>query len=199
MLSKIDKMKFLINDFQALRSSKRTIRLNRIAAFLSTFEENHRKLRNQRLADFNVFSLLRIGEDEVRQSKFLAWLLDAESGHGQGNLFLQAFVKSCHLNIPLEVLDQYRVRTEYYRNESRIDVLAYRKGEFLIYLENKIAVFLTPDAKKQPTSGDATRWLSVSYNQIGAEFKKLLPGITSDKVKFILKDWMDTISLWRYL
>ena len=224
MLSKIDKMRSLVTDFQSLRSVKRSIRLNKMGAFLSTFGENRRKLCNQRRADFNVFSLLSIGEDEVRQSRFLAWLLDAESDHGQGNIFLKAFVKLCRLSVLFDALDQYRVQTEFSGIESIIDVLVYRRGEFLIYLENKIlaqegpnqidrefrdmrrvgstlripqerqfAIFLTPDGRK-PMSGEAIHWRTVSYNEIQAEFGKLLPSITSVKVKFILRDWMDTIS-----
>lgn len=224
MLSKIDKMRFLINNFQVLHYTKRDIRFSRMEVFFSTFVENHRQLRNQRRVDFNVFTLLSIGEDEIRQSKFLAWLLDAESGQRQGTIFLKAFVELCGMDIPLNVIDQYRVRTEFSGIESIIDVLVYRRGEFLIYLENKIfaqespdqidrefrdmrrlgyalsipeerqfAIFLTPDGRR-PISGEATRWRTVSYNEIRAEFEKLLPRIKSVKVKFILRDWIDTIS-----
>ena len=59
-----------------------------MTALLSTFETTHQRLCRERV-DFNLFSLLRIGGDEVRHSEVLAWFLDAGSGHGQGIALIQ--------------------------------------------------------------------------------------------------------------
>jgi len=224
MLSKTEKMSLFIRDFEALRSAKRAERLERMSAFLVTFGETHWRLRSERVADFNIFSLLKVQRDEVRHSRFLAWLLDAGAGHGQGSRFLEVLLELCGLDIPSEVLCWYHVRTEFSGSESTIDIAVYRRGEFLIYLENKVfspeglsqidrefhdmrrrglvlripeerqsAVFLTPTGRR-PTSGDATHWHTISYDQIAAGFSKLLPSITSAKVRTVLSDWIDTIS-----
>ena len=219
----MDRMRSFMLDFRSLRSRQRQSRLEKMAGLLSRFAEQHRRSMAGR-TQFNVFRLLRVEQDEVRQSRFLAWLLDAESGHGQGATFLSAFARTCGLDIGLESLDRYRVRTEWAGNESIIDVLAYGEGQFLIFLENKIlaaegpgqvdreyrdmrrlgeplrvpkerqfAVFLTPTGRP-PTSGDAARWRAASYGDLAAGFGELLPSITDDKVKFILQDWIETVS-----
>ncbi len=224
MSQEIGKIEAFINSFRVLRVGKQKQRLEEMNVFLSMFEEVRNRLLQHKYIDFNVFSLLGIETDEVRHSKFLAWLLDSTSDHGQGNLFFRSFVELCGLTVSPDGLERYYVRTEFSGLESIVDVMMCRRGEFLIYLENKvfaqesrdqiarefrdmcrlgsalrvpreqmIAVFLTPDGKS-PTSGDATHWKTLSYNQIAREFKKLLPNITAAKVKFMLTDWIETVS-----
>jgi hypothetical protein len=175
-------------------------------------------------AGFNLFTVFGIESDESQHSRFLAWLLDANSGHGQGSTFLRAFADLCHLDIEPQTLKEYQVRLEHQDAESCIDVMVYRPKEFLIYVENKVyspegadqidrefrdmrrvghslrvpaerqfAVFLTPEGRR-PVSGDATHWRSVSYESIAAAFASLLPAVAQDKVRYVLQDWLDTIS-----
>jgi hypothetical protein len=194
-----------------------------MAVFLSTFELAHRQLCRERVG-FNLFELLGIGGDELRHSKVLAWLLDAESGHGQGTVFLQAFIKLCDLDIAEESIGQYIVRTEFSGLESIIDVMVYQRGNFLIYLENKVfaregsdqlarefrdmqrfgaSLNIPKDRQfaifltprgRFPISGDPGSWRVVSYAELAAAFGELLPEIASDKVKIFLRDWIDTIA-----
>jgi hypothetical protein len=220
---RIDRMRSLIADFRILYSVQQQARRENMGAFLSRFAEQHRQSSAQQMR-FNVFSLLQVETDEVRHSRFLAWLLDPESGHGQGSAFLKAFVIACRLDIASEVSGRYRVRTEFAGMESIIDVFVYHPGEFLIYLENKISAsegprqidrefrdmrrlgdtLRVPQARqfavfltpdgRCPVSGDSTRWRPVSYGDIAAEFATLLPRITQDKVRFTLEDWLETVS-----
>ena len=44
---------------------------------------------------FNIFNLLWISKDEVRNSAFLCELLDPYGTHGQGLLFLRSFIMKC--------------------------------------------------------------------------------------------------------
>lgn len=213
-----------IYDFEALQATMRCSRLRRMESFLSSFREHHRQVRARSSSEFNTFSLLGIGMDEVRQSKFLAWLLDAEADHRQGNAFIRAFVGICGLDVPLDVLDDYRVLREFSGAESIVDIAVFRRNSFLIYLENKIlaqegphqidrefrdmrrlgvvlripeqrqfGIFLTPDGQR-PVSGEAIHWKPISYRELGAGFERLLSGVASVKVTFILRDWIDTIS-----
>jgi len=223
MAPQIDSMRAFIDDFQALRASMRSERRERMAAFLSAFEITHRRLCRERV-DFNLFSLLRMGCDEVRHSQVLAWFLDAGSGHGQGTAFLRAFVELCDLDIPVEAMNRYWVRTEFSGQESIIDVMVCRRREFLIYLENKVfaregddqlarefrdmrrlgASLGIPEERqfaifltpqaKPPLSGDPAHWRIVSYDGIAKAFGELLPGISSGKVKGFLQDWVETIA-----
>jgi hypothetical protein len=223
MLSRIETMDRFIADFRALRAAQREARLGEMKAFFATFEATHRRVWRA-MVDFNVFSLLGVRTDEVRHSGVLAWLLDTESGHGQGDAFMRAFADLCCLDVPPKAFDRYRVRTEFVGTESIIDMTVFRRGEFLIYVENKVfagegihqidrefrdmrrlGIALEIPKERQfavfltpdgrpPLSGDATRWRTVSYGEIAAAFGNLLPGITSTKVKIFLKDWIDTIS-----
>jgi len=99
-------------------------------------------------AGFNALWLFGIDRDEVKQSSFLAWLLNADASHGQGDVFLRAIIDACGLDIPLADTRRYRVETEFTGAESRIDVVVYRVGSFVIYLENKV------DAPEQPDQVD---------------------------------------------
>jgi hypothetical protein len=223
-ISKTDKIESFLDRFRTLRAAQRDERLKKMQAFLSSFRQAHGQLCEQGHLDFNVFSLLGIGTEEVKHSRFLAWLLDADADHGQGNLFFKAFIRRCGLSIPPSDLGPYRVQTEFPWAESRVDIMVYQAGKFLIYLENKIlapegfaqvarefqdmlsvgsilripqdrqfAIFLTPQGKS-PTSGDSARWQAISYSDVCMEFAQLLTEITSSKVKFIVKDWLDTVS-----
>jgi hypothetical protein len=45
-------------------------------------------------ADFNVFRVVKVAEDEVRHSAFLTELLNPKGSHGQGDIFLKLFIKA---------------------------------------------------------------------------------------------------------
>ncbi len=45
-----------------------------------------------RIGRFNIFDALGIVNQEIKHSNFLAWLLDPAESHGQGGLFLRAFL-----------------------------------------------------------------------------------------------------------
>ena len=52
-------------------------------------------------------------------------------------MFLEALIDACQLDITSDMLDNYQVLTEYTRIQSRIDVAVFKKGGFLVYLENR--------------------------------------------------------------
>jgi hypothetical protein len=116
------------------------------------------------------------------------------------------------------------VRTEFPGNESIVDVMLYRRGALLIYVENKV---LAPEGADQlarefrdmrrtglvlrvpeecqfavfltptgrsPVSDDPAHWQALSYYEMAAAFKKQLPNITSVETEMILSDWIDTIT-----
>lgn len=88
---------------------------------------------------FNVLDLFNVGNDEVRHSSILAWLLTPHGSHGCGPIFLRAFLSLAGVEEPfLDDLVGCRVRTEYSGNDSIIDVLVYKPSSFVMYVENKV-------------------------------------------------------------
>ena len=224
MSQNLQRMAVLIENFNSLRSTQQGERIIRMSDFFTTYSEFQKICGDQGVATFNVFRLLGIDSDEVRHSTFLAWLLDARSGHHQGYVFLNAFVRSCLIDIPAHLLSEYHVRTEFSEVESIIDVLVYRKAEFLIYVENKVhseegikqldrefgdmqrlgsRLGIPQDRQyavfltpdgRKPSSGDPKCWRTLSYQQLKKSLEPLLPQITSDKVRFALEDWLEVIA-----
>ena len=56
---KMDHISFFVDEPQATR-------LKKMGGFLAAFKESHHALRRQGQENFNIFPLLRVGEDEVR-------------------------------------------------------------------------------------------------------------------------------------
>jgi hypothetical protein len=161
---------------------------------------------------------------EVGHSAFLAWLLDADGSHGQGKLFLRAFLDVCHPKPLLAIPDEYHVQTEFWERLSAIDILVYRAREFVLYIENKTTSPDTPDQSdrefkdmrqlgarlgipeatqiaiyltpegRKPPGEHSKEWRTAAYSDVGEAFDHLLPFVTDDKVKFVLDDWLGNIS-----
>ena len=93
-------------------------------------------------SDFNLVGIFC--PDETRISGILALLLDPKGEHGQGNLFLEEFVKTLKgflLNpTPLEDLNDFstaKVSTEVPTDYGRPDILVEFPNGFAIAIENK--------------------------------------------------------------
>jgi len=115
--------------------------IKRAKHLLDGFSEARKKrIENQRTTaeDINIFEILGFTDDEVKHSRFLAWLLDTEETHAQGNLFFKYFLKSAEL--PVKYADvPYKVKTEVKHKESRIDIEIKSEKNFLIHIENKVS------------------------------------------------------------
>ncbi len=101
----------------------------------------------ERIGRFNIFDALGIVNAEIRHSKFLAWLLDPNESHGQGPLFLKAFLMDLFRQSPLELrainpvkIDGAELRGVDIRREWRhIDILiTCEDPKFVIAIENKV-------------------------------------------------------------
>lgn len=115
--------------------------IRRAKHLLDGFSEARKKrIDRQRTTaeDINIFEILDFRDNEVRHSKFLAWLLDPEGTHAQGNLFFKCFLKSAEL--PIKYADApYKVKPEVTHKESRIDIEIKSEKNFLIHIENKVS------------------------------------------------------------
>lgn len=101
----------------------------------------------QEIGRLNIFDALRVTRTEIRHSNFLAWLLDPEESHGQGDLFLKAILidlfrsaGSSQRPISPVLLDaQDLLGVEIRREWRHIDLLIRCENpSFLIVIENKV-------------------------------------------------------------
>jgi len=210
----------LFGKFQKLRDAGLTARLSGMQTFLASVAD-HSYLETR----FNLLNLCRVGTDEVKHSAILAWMLDSTSGHGQGNLFLNAFLKAAC--IPFDAGNtRCKVRTEFCVSEAVVDILVYQRNELLIYVENKVlasegdsqidrefrdmrkmgiglhvpvsrqyAVFLTPDGW-MPSSGDASNWKTLSYTELAQEIQGVISEGMDSKLRDFIQDWVEAVQTW---
>ena len=98
---------------------------------------------------FNVFDAIAMVDDEIRHSRFLAFLLDPSAAHDQGAKFLQSFLQLIGSRIPetdavaraciQEPLKNARVRTEVALGDlGRMDLVIYLPERRVICIENKV-------------------------------------------------------------
>lgn len=99
----------------------------------------------------NIWQILGISRKEALVTRFLAWLLDPQGQHSFGSRFLKSLVAEAlktHMGrqvdlSPVEVavmdLSAAEVRTEYWVDRRRCDILAYStQNGFLCLIENKV-------------------------------------------------------------
>jgi len=183
----------------------------------------HLSERNPRA---NIFSILDVGADEVSHSAFLAWLLDPPSSHGQGSRFLQTFLNIAEPQIDLQVPNAYQVQTEFSGMASIIDVVIYKAGTFLVFIENKTTSPDTPDQHdrefqdlrrmgtvlgvpedqqfaiyltpygRRALGEHSQFWHHASYRALRRAFARLIPEIPGERTRLLLEDWLETITLF---
>ncbi len=103
----------------------------------------------ERIGRFNVFDALGIARAEIRHSNFLAWLLNPNESHGQGDLFLKAVLMDIlrrarrnDISVPISAvsLDGAEFRdVEIHREWKGIDLLIRCSDPALVVtIENKV-------------------------------------------------------------
>ncbi|WP_299368275.1 PD-(D/E)XK nuclease family protein [Winogradskyella sp.] len=94
-----------------------------------------KKEYNKQLAlDFNLFQFFSIGENKI--SQILAYFLDVNQNHGQGDIFLSEFIKS-FTNERIEIDQVVNICEKIITNKRRLDIYIKIKG-LTIGIENKI-------------------------------------------------------------
>lgn len=121
--------------------------------------------REKRGEDFNIFTTLNLGSNEVRlHSAFLAELLNPKGKHGMGDSFLTAFLET--LGIPSDFLNTKNIKQNILERAigpktattgGRIDIIL-EDGASAIIIENKIY------------AGDQENQL-LRYSNFGKNFK----------------------------
>ena len=210
----------LLDGFESMLLKPRGNQLGRIDDLLTGFEQIPQTART---GPFNTFSLLGVEYDELAHSRFLGWLLDPASAHGQGTRFLARFLGLLGRTVPPEAMQKTRVYLEFAEQESIIDIMVWIPGELLVYVENKVLAgegnqqayrelrdlrrtglrYRLPPSKqmavfltpggRRPSSGDGDSWHALSYGQLSSGFMEVLPEVSEPKLCFLIEDWLQTI------
>lgn len=103
---------------------------------------------NNATANFNIFNALKLQNNEIRHSNFLAWIMSPIETHGLGDYFLKEFLKSAikdyslNENIGISLKDIVFLNlddTEIKREYKNIDLLLISpQNKFVCIIENKI-------------------------------------------------------------
>jgi len=141
----------LVNTFQITYSEHYVSIKNVINTLITEFINTKMMyLNGQRTvaARLNVLDVLGFTYDEIKHSKFLAWLFNSWETHAQGNLFFKLFLEE--IQLPLKYSESpYDVKPEVTRDESRIDIeissVSRGSNAFVIHIENKVGAALTDE------------------------------------------------------
>jgi hypothetical protein len=87
---------------------------------------------------FNMFEVCGVNHYEVTHSAIVAELLNPQGSHGQGELFVEAFIKSINLQDFNFELVGVNVITEMVAPNGRIDIVISNSNNQAIIIENKI-------------------------------------------------------------
>ncbi|MBN1925704.1 MAG: PD-(D/E)XK nuclease family protein [Prolixibacteraceae bacterium] len=135
---------FSISDIRKLVDDFSSLKIQGIVNFIHVMEEYDIKrsdfVQNNKNAsyDFNIFRLFSM--KETLHSLFLGNLLNPNAAHGQGNIFLNSFLKQ--IGVENAELGRWIVTVE----RRRVDILLRRKNPYsVIIIENK-----SNDAGDQP-------------------------------------------------
>lgn len=94
--------------------------------------------KKSRGESFNIFSICGVNHYEVTHSAIIAEFLNPLGSHGQGLVFVKAFVESLHLQGFDFSFDGVVVTTEMVTPNGRIDIVISNGSKQAIIIENKI-------------------------------------------------------------
>lgn len=174
---------------------------------------------------FNVFRILHLERKETSlHTPLLGHLLDPTASHGQGLLFLRAFLNRLRerhgVDLPDADAGRWTVRTEFHIGlHGQLDLLIENPlKKIVIVIENKVdthdhghqlrrswmnehradwprlLIYLTPDGRCPKKECDC---LCLSYGEDVLEFlKKALLEVTAPPVKETVEQYCDIITSW---
>jgi len=118
-----------MNEFKEIENLLNIVK-SRIDAHLKFKKEYDKQLA----FDFSLFQFFTIGENKI--SQILAYFLDENQNHGQGNIFLKEFVKTFY-DKEIEIKQLENICEKVITENRRIDIYIKLKG-LTIAIENKI-------------------------------------------------------------
>lgn len=117
--------------------------LNQLLSKVGDKIQHHKEMARLTGADFNIFKVIRVDEDEVKHSRFIADLLNPKGRHGQGTIFLKLFIdKTLKINNfnyeSAEIVAEKDIGPINKVTGGKIDIYIDDKNGNKIAIENKI-------------------------------------------------------------
>ncbi len=110
-----------------------------LSDFFKFFDQQYseaRKLRAPTTPHFNLLAVFGLQFSELRHSDVLAWFLDPQAAHEQGGIFADRLLLLCGDDGGAS--DTHVVIRE---RHGRVDLAMYARGEFAVFIENKVRHF----------------------------------------------------------
>lgn len=159
-MNQIERFSSLLNDLRHIPGFSKTgyaldfiTKLEKLKTEFLVVSEKAKVLARAEAPEFNVFDLLSVTRDEVRtHSAMLAELLNPRGSHGQGFIFLDAFVTKCLEKDPENPAFQEflvhpdrrksSVLTEMHTSFGRMDIVILNSVMgFVCVIENKVDAY----------------------------------------------------------
>lgn len=212
--------------FDALRERRAKGSLIKAREFFELYDEKQKGFVATGRSEFNTFSILRFGGDEVRHTQILAWLLNERGSHGQGDLFFRAFLDAAGLLYTEGQRKHYRVRAEFLGREAKTDIVIYCAPNFAIAVENKIFANQGEDQLdrefrdlerhalseniptenirgvfitrdgRDPHTRKPDTWIPLSHFKLVESFEATISEIRDEKLRCLLLDLFETSKSW---
>lgn len=134
----------VVKDIHSLQTAEEESYISALRDIMTSLPDFAKMVDEDRRANtadghnFNVFKLLEICHvkiDETNQSRILKFLLEPNEMHGQGNLFLELFLK----RLGISVSDDFnKERWKVDREDGQVDLLLTRESPLaVVVIENK--------------------------------------------------------------
>lgn len=110
--------------------------LTQVSSRLTSHREYLELYSSEFAPNFNIFDIVTPNENKI--SDVIAFFLDPQKGHGQGDIFLRCFLQIMQIKDTITDLDQLAIRREKLTKENRrIDIVIEKKHGLRIGIENK--------------------------------------------------------------
>lgn len=127
-----------------MNNQKLTNFMEGMSKYISFIEKKRKEENRIKSNDFNLFyQFFRLGENKY--SEIIAFFLDPNQTHGQGNLFLKEFINYNKVNVDENLLNAPNIRVNCegnITNSRRIDIfiefITKEKDKTVIAIENKL-------------------------------------------------------------
>ncbi|WP_115736619.1 PDDEXK-like family protein [Acinetobacter haemolyticus] len=169
----------------------------------------------------NVWKATGIGENEVRNSQVLKWLLDYRGDHGQSNKIFKEFLKLLPSKFQSYSLERYSTIAECCplgNQDNRIDI-EIDAPDFLLFIEIKInagegekqlqryfeiaqakawrkdwlIVYLTKDGKLPKQYQDSDRYRGVSWLEVSKILNQYANGKDDNRGAWLVRQFADHV------
>lgn len=220
-MSRTEQWQKLLDSYHDMNHNSQAARLGRFGVLIEQYDHLLSKQREN--SDFNLFQLLGVVHDELTHSRILSWLLNARAPHASNRLIAEAFCSAFGFTLPVDVGGNYKVRTEVAGHQSRIDILAYYPGSFIVGVDNKILAWesyrqaereyedlealsfhlhVTPHNLyavflsldgRAPETAAGTPWKPLSYTAFFSVLQPMLSKLPNPKTRVFIEDWIQAL------